>query len=93
MSGKPYPEGVAKVVELLDQQASVVLRIAELAPTVKQLTDELNAAVATRNSLSVAISDLLASMDLSSQGNYGFGGRMGWFLAEFRKRILAGQGT
>jgi hypothetical protein len=85
MSGKPYPEGVSKIIEALEKLEGLQLRITELTP----LVAELEEATARRQALSIELAALLASMDLESQGNFGFGGRMGWFVAEMRKQLLA----
>jgi hypothetical protein len=85
MSGKPYPEGVSKIIEALEELEKVNKHITYLTP----LVDELKGAKARRNDLSVEVANLLSSMDLESQGNFGFGGRMGWFVEEMRLQLLA----
>jgi hypothetical protein len=85
MSGKPYPEGVTEVLAALERSSALQDRIAELSP----LVAELSAAKAENEALASKVADLLGKMDLESQGNYGFGGRMGWFVAEMRRQLLS----
>jgi len=85
MSGKPYPAGVVAVLGALEQAEQLRNRIVELTP----LVQELRESQAKLDELSVKVADLLNNMDLESQGNFGFGGRMGWFVAEMRRQILA----
>ena len=92
MSGKPYPEGVSKILDLLEQHAVVEVRINDTGPVVAKLSKELRADTELREKLSVDIGDLLNKMDLASQGNFGFGGRMGWFLMQMRKQLLVRKG-
>lgn len=85
MSGKPYPEGVSKIVKALSRCDELLVEIREL----EQAEAHLQAAREEYETLSREIRLLLDSMDLQEQGNYGFGGRMGWFLAEMRRQIVA----
>lgn len=87
MSGEPYVEGVAEVVSLLERQTELTAETRRLRtdfePKVKrhaEATEEL-AIIGQR------LGKLLDSMDLSAQGNAGFGGRMGWFLAEMLRQL------
>lgn len=76
MSGKPYPEGVAEVLKLLEQLDALGKEQDELRPKVKRFEE-------VRTEIAVAdgrLKELLESMDLREQGNAGFGSRMGWFL-------------
>ena len=85
MSSKPYPEGVSKVLAALVRADKVEARIRELKPLVL----ELQMAQAELGELSDTVDKLLNEMDLEAQGNFGFGGRMGWFVVEMRRQILA----
>lgn len=85
MSGKPYLEGVTKIIESLRRCDELAAEIVEMEST----TARLASARAAYNRLSEEIRILLDSMDLQAQGNYGFGGRMGWFLAEMRRQLAA----
>jgi hypothetical protein len=92
MSGKPYPEGVSRVLDALAELDTIDSRMAELAPLVQKLTKELTDAKDRWSELTVEVAALLDKMDLSAQGNFGFGGRMGWFVKEMRRQILNNKG-
>jgi DNA repair ATPase RecN len=85
MSGKPYPEGVTQVIRHLERIEQLNDRISELAP----LVVELKNARAEIEAVSEELGSMLSKMDVESQGNYGFEGRMGWFLSEMRRQILS----
>jgi len=85
LSGKPYPEGVTEIVAALARCEELRETIDKLEPMVEKLKD----ARAEYQELSEKISKKLDAMDLQAQGNFGFGGRMGWFLAEMRRQIVA----
>ena len=85
MSGKPYPEGVSEVIKALARCDELLVVIRELESTVARLDHAKN----EYEKLSREICIALQRMDLESQGNCGFGGRMGWFLSEMRRQIIA----
>lgn len=85
MSGKPYPEGVRKVLALLTVEAGLNAEIEQLRPQ----ADRLHAAIAEVAGARDAISVLLASMDIEEKGNYGFEARTGRFLSEMYRAMKA----
>ena len=89
MSGKPYPEGVKQVIAAIARYEVLSAKVIVLAPRVDELTKELVALQQERSKLSTFVEQSLDKMDLSAQGNAGFGGRMGWFIAEARRQIIA----
>ena len=84
MSGKPYPEGVKRAVQLIDEIEELRRTINHLEP----LVAELHTAHEKFAQASKALQKLLADMDLESKGNYGFEARMGWFLFEMRRQMI-----
>lgn len=86
MSGKPYPEGVVKVAKLLERHEALSAEIEVLRPKVQRFGEARTELSAVDNQLREA----LQYMDLETQGNSGFGGRMGWFLLAMR-RIARGE--
>lgn len=82
LSGKPYPEGVARAVELLDKIATLNAEIAGLQAAVERL----KAAKDEHALWAGELRKLLEDMDLTSEGNYGYIGRLSWFLAEMRRQ-------
>lgn len=89
MSGKPYPEGVSEVMKALARLDELNVAIDALHPAAVKACADLKAAQEEHTKLDRSVQDALDSMDLQSQGNMGFGGRMGWFLAEMRRQIVA----
>ena len=85
MSGKPYPEGVTKILAALELQVELEAKIAELEPAVAALAN----ARSEYAKLDKIVCELLQAMDIKDQDNYGFGGRMGWFLGEMRRQMIA----
>lgn len=86
MSRLPHKEGVAEVVALLDKVATLEAEAEELRPKAERLC----AVDAELRGLRQRLPDLLRSMDVESPGNFGWERRMGWFLAEMRRQIIAG---
>jgi len=84
MSGKPYPEGVERVAVLLRKEHQLRVELGALKPHVERY----HKAQEEYGKISTEVAKLLESMDLEGQGNYGFGGRMGWFLRTMRELIL-----
>jgi hypothetical protein len=85
VSGKPYPEGVTQVVKALARCDELAGIIRELESTAKKLQVARDEYTKLSNEIRTAVE----SMDLEYTGNAGFGGRMGWFLAEMRRQIVA----
>ena len=90
MSGLPDEEGVQRVLNLMEREEGLLAELEQLRATVAplqqmqaRLTQVEKEIVEATNMVGL----LLEKMDVSSPGNYGFGNRMGWFLAEMRRRI------
>lgn len=91
MSGRPYPEGVKKVLDLLTTEEKLLAEVAGLREQLVSLKDvetRLEAASEKLGRTTQEIGRLLEEMDVSAPGNFGYGGRMGWFLLEMRRLIL-----
>lgn len=83
MNDRPYPEGVTKIIELLDQIETVdteLVEIDRLIGKAEKLQDD-------RRVLWTAYEKLMGEMDLQSTGNYGFIGRVTWFLSEMKRQV------
>ncbi len=87
MSGKPYPEGVTKVMADLSRIDTLNVMIEDLQPKAVKYCEDLKKAREELAKITQEVETSLDKMDLRSQGNWGFGGRMGWFLAEMRRQI------
>lgn len=87
MSTNPHPEGVADVVAMLRDIELLEVEVAELRPKAKRLVEAEKQIAEERTKLA----ERLRAMDLESPGNYGWEGRMGWFVAEMRRQIIAVQ--
>lgn len=85
MSGKPYPEGVAKVIELLD----VIETLGAEMESLRRSAKRLEVVIDQRTTLIAEYGQLMRNMDVDSSGNYGFAGRAGWFLSEMRRQLAA----
>lgn len=85
MSGKPYPEGVTKAVDLMDECAALNDEIQELHPKVQRMRE----AEVRYGQAYVELQKLLREMDLESQGHFGYENRLAWFLMEMRHRLEA----
>ena len=84
MSSKPYPGGVAEVVKLLSEVDALDAEAKRLRPAAQRLKE----VEAQSETLRRRLPELLRSMDVESPGNFGWEGRMGWFLAEMRRQLL-----
>ena len=83
MSGLPYPEGVSKVIELLDSVAKCDTEIKRIQGEVSKLEDLQG----QRRSLWKEYVKLMDDMDVDTPGNFGFENRAAWFLMEMRRQI------
>lgn len=85
MSGRPNPEGVTKIINLMEQRTKLANEASTLRQMVARLKDVEEAhAKATRDLWAT-----MDAMDLTSSGNFGHEGRMLWFLDELRRQTLA----
>lgn len=89
MGGKPYPAGVARVVELLDTVATCDEEIGVLRDRISTDTEKLKSLSERRFRAWDEYRKLMKDMDVSSEGHFGFEGRAGWFLAEMRRQLRA----
>ncbi len=89
MSSKPYPEGVTKVLAAFSRLEQLNTQIADLHPKVVQMSASLKQMIEERADLERDVPKMLEAMDVDAEGNWGFGGRMGWLLAEMRRQIVA----
>lgn len=83
MSGKPSSAGATKLIELLDQLRDCDLEIEALERSVARLKQEreLRATVARE------AHELVEKMDVASEGNYGYGLRTLWLVAEVIRQV------
>ena len=92
MSGKPNPEGVKRVIDLLDSVAKLDDEIAELSARVDSDQRRINLLSGNRAEAWKEHCDLMRQMDVSAEGNTGFEKRAAWFLAEMRRQLKAEKG-
>lgn len=85
MSSLPHPEGVVEVVKLLADVDALESEAAKLRP----MAQRLHAVEAELREHRKRLPGLLQSMDLAATGHFGWEGRMGWFLAEMRRQLVA----
>ena len=83
MSGKPYEAGVTRVAELL----SLGEKLRDEIDVLKPKAERYKSAIEEHNRCSEELEKLLKEMDIEAPGNWGFGGRMGWFLTKMREEI------
>lgn len=86
MNGKHYPKGVVEATKLLEQYETLQGEIEELRLKARRFNEAQTELAIVDGQLR----KMLEEMDLESQGNAGFGGRMGWFLLNMR-RVMRGQ--
>lgn len=87
MSGKPSSGGVSEVIRLLGQLQEADETLAKQIPAREALAATITVAEAKRREDNRTLEALLREMDVDSSGNYGWAGRMGWFLGEFRRQL------
>src|SRR4051812_527338 len=85
MSGKPYPEGVERVITLLEHASALDVEIARLEAQTRDLDDMRK----RRANIAKELRGKLQEMDLESTGHYGWENRMTWFLGEMHRRMSA----
>ena len=90
MGGLPTPENADRVVEILEQVASLTAHIEALEPEVMSKTKHLRSMKGTRESIQKELGDLMRKMDCDSPGNFGWEGRMSWLVAAVVARVKAG---
>jgi hypothetical protein len=82
MSGKPYPDGVKRVRELLNDEARLRDEAARLKRSIEEAKKRLETVDGEYGRACSERTKLMAQMDLTSSGNYGYEQRMSWFLVE-----------
>lgn len=82
MSGRPYPEGVQRVLVLLETEAQLVDEANRLRETIASAEKRLKSVDSEYGKANVERTKLMAQMDLAHSGNFGYEGRMSWFLRE-----------
>lgn len=87
MSGKPHPDGVKRAIELLDQIAAADSELPEVLSLIERSHERAKELKSNRALAWEEYSELMHDMDVSSEGNYGFEQRAGWFLAEMRRQL------
>lgn len=90
MSGLPYPEGVTRVINLLDIVAKGNSEAEMLQERIRWDKARL---AEIQEATSVAWRDYkkaMNDMDVSLEGNAGFERRAAWFLAEMRRQVVHG---
>lgn len=82
MSGQPYPNGAAALsaeFRALNEARQKIARLQGVIETQKQAIVEERV---KENAASENIKRLMADMDVSSPGNFGYEGRLMWLLRE-----------
>jgi len=87
MSGKPYPEGVAEFKEAWTAMSNAALRANVLAIEVAARNKEIAELNEVYASNKKKLFTLMKDMDIASDGNFGYEGRMTWFLVELHKQF------
>jgi len=85
MSGKPYPEGVAEAIKLLDLIMKLDAEQVDLQHRIDSHTSRLKNVIDDRAGTWREYQKLMQSIDVV-QGNTGFDQRALWFLAEMRRQ-------
>ncbi len=86
MSGKPYPEGAARVIEIVGRLATLEIEERELFATIDAAKARLTPVQTEARHLSGEFEKLIQAMDLHAPGNYGYPGSMAWFLLEIHRQ-------
>lgn len=89
MSGKPSPDGVQELVLALEELADVDQALSANVPERDRLVAEVTRLGEKRQGLATRMKGLLSEMDADSPGNFGWEGRFGWLLGEFRRQVLS----
>jgi hypothetical protein len=82
MSGKPSPQGVREFIAALEKMKAASSRSVQLEAQIQGAQAELNAAITSYNDARQAIFKMMGEMDVASNHNAGWEGRMAWFLGE-----------
>jgi hypothetical protein len=83
MSGKPSPQGVAELWELIAAASALSNEVATLNSTILVASTRLRDASEEYTDTHRKIRDKMQQMDIASDGNAGWEGRLAWFLAQF----------
>lgn len=89
MSSKPHPEGVREVIGILTDLEDAQRELKRLEPERDRLVKQVDELRTRAADLGATLGKKLSGMDVDSPGNWGWEGRFGWFLGEFRRQLLA----
>lgn len=90
MSGKPYPEGVELFRAALERMSVACSEIERLNKSIADQKFLLEEQSRTYNAAHTELFELMKEMDVHSSHNYGYEGRMSWFLQELYKQFTRG---
>lgn len=89
MSGKPYPEGVANFMDALKEMSDAAEESTRLQSVISATQARLTENREAYQKAKEAIFKLMRDMDVESNGNYGWEGRIIWFFIELYKQEKA----
>lgn len=91
MSGKPSPEGV-QLFRVLLKTMSIASKLQDnLMKEISNRKEELETASISYQGARVKLFELMEKMDISENGNFGYEGRMSWFLVELNQQFEQGK--
>lgn len=91
MSGKPSPEGILSLRLTLDKLAVIGSKVSRLQAEVAERSARLAELQAEQNDLACRVPEMLRSMDIASDGNWGWEGRIVWALRELAAQYGKGE--
>jgi hypothetical protein len=86
MSSRPSPQGAAKVLELLRSLETTGAALAQAEHDHARLSKLLPCLREEHARIHRGITEALDGMDVARNGNFGWEGRVVWFLAELAKQ-------
>lgn len=93
MSSKPSSGGVKELVLATEELAEVEASLRVTVPERDRLVAEVASLESRRAAASERLQSLLRAMDVEATGNFGWEGRFGWLLGEFRRQLLSRAGV
>lgn len=82
MSGKPHVDGIQSLRLTLDRLAVIDAAASVLRAEIQDRQSQLTALQSEHAELAGRIPDMLQSMDIASNGNFGWQARLVWALRE-----------